>query len=137
MYEQFLAAIRADLEALGSRINSANSSLSSVSTTASNTNPPQVGTSTTGGQSTTEGDVTSNNSSFATQAPDEKPPKSKEPAERRTEYGVVWIMYMRFGRRAEGLQSSRMIFGRARKDRWTPWEVYEAAGKATRHLPGT
>jgi cleavage stimulation factor subunit 3 len=81
--------------------------------------------------------VTSNNSSFATQASDEKPPRSKELAERRTEYGVVWIMYMRFGRRAEGLQSSRTIFGRARKDRWTPWEVYEAAGKATRRLPGT
>ena len=39
-------------------------------------------------------------------------------------------MYMQFGRRAEGLQSSRAIFGNARKDRWTPWEVYEAASKA-------
>jgi cleavage stimulation factor subunit 3 len=30
-----------------------------------------------------------------------------------------------------------VIFGRARKDRWTPWEVYEAAGKANQHVPGT
>jgi cleavage stimulation factor subunit 3 len=37
-------------------------------------------------------------------------------------------MYMRFARRAEGVKSSRMAFGKARKDRWAPWEVYEAAG---------
>jgi cleavage stimulation factor subunit 3 len=35
---------------------------------------------------------------------------------------------MRFGRRVEG-QSSRAIFGKARKCRWTPWETYEAAGE--------
>jgi cleavage stimulation factor subunit 3 len=113
-----LSVLRVDLEALESRINSANSSLSSISTTASASNPPP----------TTEVGVPSTNSSFATQASDEKPPKSKELSERRTEYGVVWIMYMRFGRRAEGLQSSRSIFSRARKDCWTPWEVFEAAG---------
>ena len=132
MYDKFLTALQADLDALESRVNSANSSQSSVSAAASNTNPPPAGTATPGGPPTTEAGATSNNSSFATQASDEKPPKSKELAERRTEYGVVWIMYMRFGRRAEGLQSSRSIFGKARKDRWTPWEVYEAAGKATR-----
>jgi cleavage stimulation factor subunit 3 len=116
--ERFLSVLCVDLEALESRINSANSSLSSISTTASASNPPP----------TTEVGVQSTNSSFATQASDEEPPKSKELSERRTEYGVVWIIYMRFGQRAEGLQSSRSIFSRARKDRWTPWEVFEAAG---------
>lgn len=52
-----------------------------------------------------------------------------ELVERKREYGIVYIMYMRFGRRAEGQKSARTIFARARKDKWTPWEVYEAAGQ--------
>lgn len=71
----------------------------------------------------------SNNSSFNTQVSEDKPPQVSELVERRKEYGVVYIMYMRFGRRAEGVKSSRAIFARARKDRWVNWEVYEAAGK--------
>ncbi|KAJ3496355.1 hypothetical protein NLJ89_g10496 [Agrocybe chaxingu] len=51
----------------------------------------------------------------------------------RTEYGLVWIMYMRFGQRAEGVKSLRGIFGQARKQRWTPWEVYEAAAMMEYH----
>ena len=35
---------------------------------------------------------------------------------------------MRFGRRSEGVKSFRGIFGKARRDRWIPWEVYEASG---------
>ena len=35
---------------------------------------------------------------------------------------------MRFGRRSEGVKSLRSIFGKARRDRWIPWEVYEASG---------
>ena len=38
------------------------------------------------------------------------------------------VMYMRFGRRSEGVKSFRGIFGKARRDRWIPWEVYEASG---------
>ena len=37
-------------------------------------------------------------------------------------------MYIRFARRAEGVRSSRTVFSKARKERWTPWEVYESAG---------
>ncbi|KAF9487360.1 hypothetical protein BDN71DRAFT_1436920 [Pleurotus eryngii] len=36
-------------------------------------------------------------------------------------------MYMRFARRAEDIKSARAVFQRARKDRWVPWEVYDAS----------
>jgi len=54
--------------------------------------------------------------------------RKKQLRKHRTEYGLACIMYMRFGMRAEGVKSSRTIFAKARNDRWTPWEVYEAAG---------
>lgn len=47
------------------------------------------------------------------------------------ELGVVWIMLMRFARRAEGLRPARGIFTKARKDKYCPWSVYEAAGTMT------
>lgn len=53
----------------------------------------------------------------------------KELARRRTELGIAWIAYMRFARRAEGLKPARTVFGKARKDKWISWEIYEAAGK--------
>jgi cleavage stimulation factor subunit 3 len=52
----------------------------------------------------------------------------KELARRRTELGIAWIAYMRFARRAEGLKPARTVFGKARKDKWISWEIYEAAG---------
>jgi len=54
--------------------------------------------------------------------------RKKQSWKHRTEYRLAWIMYMRFGMRAEGIKSSRTIFAKARNDRWIPWEVYEAAG---------
>lgn len=51
----------------------------------------------------------------------------KEIKDRKAEYGSVWIMYIRFGRRSEGLASSRSLFREARKEKWTPWTVYEAS----------
>ena len=77
---------------------------------------------------TTEAGIQSVNSSFNTQGSDEKPSKNTELQRLRTEYGVAWIMYMRFGRRSEGVESLRGIFFKARKDRFIPWEVYEASG---------
>jgi len=59
----------------------------------------------------TEAGVQSTNSSFNTQASDEKPPKHTELHRLKTEYG-----YMRFGRRSEGVKSLCGIFGKARKD---------------------
>ena len=54
--------------------------------------------------------------------------RSPELNEMRAELGVVWIMYMRFARRSEGLKPARGIFGKARKDKHVSWNVYEAAG---------
>lgn len=54
--------------------------------------------------------------------------RTPELNELRSELGVVWIMYMRFARRSEGLKPARTIFGKARKDKHVFWNVYEAAG---------
>lgn len=55
--------------------------------------------------------------------------RGKELDSMKAELGVVWIMLMRFSRRAEGLKPARGIFTKARKDKWCPWGVYEAAGE--------
>lgn len=55
-------------------------------------------------------------------------PKAKELEERRKEFGLVYTMFMRFARRAEGLKSSRAVFAKARKEKLIPWEVYESSG---------
>lgn len=144
LYEKFLDLLRIDLEALEARDKGASptSSFNATGNTNGNANgfdaqsstPTQAtapfsvpGLSGGGGGSGTE--PASANSSFNTQASDEKIPKSSELQERRTEFGLAYIMYMRFGRRAEGVKSSRRVFGLARKERWVPWEVYEAAGR--------
>ena len=115
-YDKFLTLLRSQLESLEQTANSPNTS---SSTAAAPTN---------GHAPATEPGIQSTNSSFNTQASDEKPSKNTELQKLRTEYGVAWIMYMRFGRRSEGVKSLRGIFGKARRDRWIPWEVYEASG---------
>ncbi|KAF9460965.1 hypothetical protein BDZ94DRAFT_1238063 [Collybia nuda] len=125
-FDKFLSALRIELETLEQNAKSANSSFSS--------NGPENGPNTTNAVTgLVEAGLHSNNSSFNTQTSEEKPPKSSELSERRTEYGLAYIVYMRFGRRAEGVKSSRSIFGKARKDRWAPWEVYEAAALMEYH----
>jgi cleavage stimulation factor subunit 3 len=126
-FDKLLDTLRVELEELESRVNSTNSSFSSDASgrTAPVGAPSVFGTSMTG---LTEAGTVSTNSSFVTQVSDEKPPKSKELQERRTEYGLVWIMYIRYARRAHDLKTFRAVFAKARKDRWTSWEVYEAAG---------
>jgi cleavage stimulation factor subunit 3 len=49
--------------------------------------------------------------------------------EMRENYGAVWITYIRFKRRAEGVDASRKAFGLSRKGNLIPWQVYEAAGQ--------
>ncbi|KAK7442965.1 mRNA 3'-end-processing protein rna14 [Stygiomarasmius scandens] len=64
------------------------------------------------------------------------PPDNLELKERKKEYGLVWIMYMRFGRRAEGTKSCRAIFKKARKGKYVPWEIFEAAALMEYHCFG-
>ncbi len=55
--------------------------------------------------------------------------RNKELESMKGELGTVWIMLMRFARRAEGLKPARSVFARARKDKYCHWGVYEAAGE--------
>lgn len=123
LYEKFLAVLLADLKNLERT-----------------TNAPQDGANGSGSQNPNGNGNGGNNSgeigsqpqsqnSFITQA--EEPKKKTELQRHRTEYGLAWIMYMRFAMRAEGVRRSRAVFGKARKDTWTPWEVFEAAGTST------
>jgi cleavage stimulation factor subunit 3 len=137
VFDKFTDVLRADLEALEARINSANSSFeSNGSTKTLPVEAPAVSAPSVVATGLTEAGLQSNNSSFNTQSSDERPPKSKELADKRTEYGLVWIMYMRAARRVESQQTARALFGRCRKDRWIPWEVYEASGLSNSGLMG-
>ncbi|KAH9928857.1 uncharacterized protein B0H18DRAFT_999082 [Fomitopsis serialis] len=124
-FEKFLDVLKTDLDAVENRINSANSSFSSNISPSQKTEPAE--------NSQPDPSSQSQGGSFATEKSDEKPLKNKELTERRTEYGIAWVSYMRFARRAEGLKPSRAVFGKARKERWTPWEVYEAAALMEYH----
>ncbi|KAG5340689.1 hypothetical protein C0989_000732 [Termitomyces sp. Mn162] len=117
-YDRLLGVLRAKLEELEARIKTEAYQDASNSSTSADL-----------------GDLNSQSQSspLSKQPSDEKRHKPSELRERRTEYGLAYNMYMRFGRRAEGTKSSRAIFGRARQDRWTPWEVYEAAALMEYH----
>ncbi|KAJ7715278.1 hypothetical protein B0H16DRAFT_1806147 [Mycena metata] len=64
------------------------------------------------------------------------PPTKEELAERKKnqeelpelkkQYSSTWINYMRLARRAQGHKACRDVFGKARKDEYIGWEVYEA-----------
>ena len=54
--------------------------------------------------------------------------RGKEVEEAKEAMGVVWVMYMRFARRCEGIKSARAVFGRARKSAWVSWHPFEASG---------
>jgi len=121
LYTKFLGVLRENLNKLDKTVKGANSSITSQSSNGSD------------GNSATNGNDPAAGASFLTQ-PDEDPTKSTELQKHRTEYGLAWIMYMRFASRAEGVKVSRSLFSKARKDSWTPWEVYEAAGTSYRRI---
>jgi cleavage stimulation factor subunit 3 len=125
-YDKFLTLLRSQLETFEETTTSINTSSSTATIPTNGTGNGVVNNN--HAPTTTEPGIHTTNSSFNTQASDEKPSKSTEFQRLRTEYGVAWIMYMRFGRRSEGVKSFRGIFGRARRERWIPWEVYEASG---------
>jgi cleavage stimulation factor subunit 3 len=114
VFERFLEALRRDLDAHEARI---------VPFATSSTGAAELGSQGT--------EIIPPNASFTTQS-DEKPFQNKELSEKRQEYGLAWTVYMRFARRAEGLKSARGVFAQARRDKWTPWEVYESAGALLR-----
>jgi len=119
-FEKYLSLLRTELEVL-EKAKSQNTSFNSQE--ASMQQPSQ---------NSHEGSALTALSSN-TQASDEKFAKPSELAERKTGYGLVYIMYMRFVRRAEGVKGSRRVFGLARKDSFTPWQVYEAAALMEYH----
>jgi cleavage stimulation factor subunit 3 len=134
-YDKFLSLLHSQLETLEQTTASTSSSTSSINgpnngsgngVTLKNNN--NSNNNNNNASATAEAGIHSAASSFNTHASDEKPSKHSELQRLRTEYGVAWIMYMRFGRRAEGVKSLRTIFGKARRDRWIHWAVYEASG---------
>ena len=127
-YDKFLTLLRSQLDTFEQTTASTTTTLSPTAATGPSTGSGNGVSNSNTAPVTAEAGMASNNSSFSTQASDEKPSKHTELQRLRTEYGVAWIMYMRFGRRAEGVKSLRGIFGKARRDRWIPWEVYEASG---------
>ncbi|KAI3613620.1 mrna 3-end-processing protein rna14 [Moniliophthora roreri] len=55
----------------------------------------------------------------------------------RKDFRVIYIMYMRFAHRTEGLTASQFIFNQAKEDTpLTPWLVYEAAAIMEYHDRG-
>ncbi|KAI5120731.1 hypothetical protein M0805_006437 [Coniferiporia weirii] len=76
---------------------------------------------------------TTKTSSSSSSTPDE-PPAITEFRDRKQEYGLVYIMYIRFAMRSEGLDASRAVFAKARKDKWVSWEVFEAAALMEYHV---
>ncbi|KAG6841341.1 hypothetical protein C0991_012166 [Blastosporella zonata] len=120
-FDKLLEVLRAKLEELEVRLNAEEAQNANNANTMPASNMAEAGLQQPA------------NPSSGSQSSDDKSRKISELSERRVEYGLAWIMYMRFGRRAEGIKTSRVIFSRARKDRWTPWEVWEAAALTEYH----
>ncbi|PPQ83169.1 hypothetical protein CVT26_008434, partial [Gymnopilus dilepis] len=62
--------------------------------------------------------------------------QTTELSKRRTEYGLVWVMYMRFGMRVGGSKALRSIFEKVRRDNWATWETYDASAMMEYHCTG-
>jgi cleavage stimulation factor subunit 3 len=131
-YDRFLSALRTELESLEKEVSPPSGvTTANGNATTTNANGSAANGDTTMGEQpplTTPNNSQQSQGSQQDNKDEGSSLKSKELVERRSEFGLAYVMYMRFGRRAEGVKSSRAIFGKARKDRWTPWEVYEAAG---------
>ena len=55
-------------------------------------------------------------------------PEATQLIEPKAKYGLACVIDICFTRGVEGLKSSRVVFGRARKTGWTLWEVYATSG---------
>ncbi|KAH8832695.1 Suf-domain-containing protein [Flagelloscypha sp. PMI_526] len=124
MYEKYLGHLLQELEEMNVNPDSPTTSFSFDDPSKSPTN---------GQDSNAMDAVNASQPSFLLPAVPETVAKTSEYSDRRSEYGLVWIMYIRFAHRAEGLKASRKVFSNARKIKQTPWEVYEAAALLEYH----
>jgi cleavage stimulation factor subunit 3 len=135
IYEKLLKLLQVELEAIEAReAQNAQNSQQSQGELASAEGTAVAGANGTEhmqgeGEFGSQQEGAANGVSSSAAGKDGKSAKSKELADRRQEYGLVYVMYIRFALRAEGVDASRAAFAKARKDRWTTWEVFEAAGK--------
>ena len=129
-FDNLLKVLRAELEVLETKIRSADSSLDSIGSNETLPPPPPPPPIQNGLTSTPSLAAVAFNpsASFATQPADDRPPKVKPFTERRSQYGVVYTMYIRAARRMESEAAGRDVFKKVRVDRYAPWETYEAHG---------
>lgn len=59
--------------------------------------------------------------------------RGKDVDDAKAALGIVWVMYMRFARRAEGLKAARLVFGKARKSPHVTWHSFEASALMEYH----
>ena len=128
IYEHFLETLRGELERIEQETGEGKTATANNGSNGNGSGLTPTSTPFDGINTGLGGGVNSASSSFNTQTTKPSTSAQSELAERRAEYGLAYIVYMRFGRRAEGIKASRAIFGKARRDRWSPWQVYEAAG---------
>jgi cleavage stimulation factor subunit 3 len=132
LYTKLLSALAADLDAL----EAAGADTSGVGNASGSTLADTSGANLANTWGASQATLVQANSSQSTsqnsqQSNSAAQAHSKELHEHRKEFGVVYIMYVRFARRAEGQESASKILDEARKQSWTPWQVYEAAGAYT------
>ncbi|KAM6489260.1 Suppressor of forked protein (Suf) domain containing protein [Amanita muscaria] len=135
-FERFLEILRGEIEKLEQEAgieNGKNHNGTATGMAPAGSNMPFDATGGPGTTTNLGGGTASGSSSFNTQISKPSTPAQSELAERRAEYGLAYIVYMRFGRRAGGIKALRAIFGKARRDRWTPWHVFEAAALMEYH----
>ncbi|EEB89816.1 hypothetical protein MPER_12049, partial [Moniliophthora perniciosa FA553] len=136
IYEKFLSVLRDELTGLinaeKARTDSESAAATSATKEESEGDPNE-----TSMESTQPNDVNTTSFGSTSSTSSVAGSSAAEIAERRKDFGLVYIMYMRFVRRAEGVNASRPIFGKARKEpNLTPWEVYEAAALMEYHCSG-
>ncbi|KAK8869830.1 hypothetical protein IAR55_000398 [Kwoniella newhampshirensis] len=59
--------------------------------------------------------------------------RGKEVEELQIGLSLVWNMYMRFARRAEGIKAARGVFGKSRKSPHVTWHTFEASAMMEYH----
>ncbi|TDL17626.1 Suf-domain-containing protein [Rickenella mellea] len=128
-YEKLVRVLSEELERIEAREAAANASFSSDNTDPSTSSKTEDNANANGKDTS----IAQNGEAKDKEKEKEKP-KSKELIDRKQEFGLVYIMYIRFALRTEGVDASRAAFLKARKEKWTPWEVFEAAALMEYHV---